>query len=128
MVSCSLRTGSEATVRVCCPLSSVRLFRWARAHACGCAFFCRIVQTLFAWFFILVIAFRFIPTSVISRPVSAVWMPLVQEPWYRLPYKIRITVGWFCLLAIVFGSAFGFKLTGVRGDFILFLVLVHTFG
>lgn len=78
------------------------------------------MQTLFAWFFILVIAFRFIPTSVISRPVSAVWMPLVQEPWYRLPYKIRITVGWFCLLAIVFGSAFGFKLTGVRGDFILF--------
>lgn len=73
----------------------------------------RIVQTLFAWFFIIVIAFRFIPASVVSRPVSAVWMPFVQEPWYRLPYKIRLAVGWLCLLAIVFGSAFGFPLQGV---------------
>ncbi|KAI5123866.1 hypothetical protein M0805_005683 [Coniferiporia weirii] len=71
-----------------------------------------IVQTLFAWFFILVIAFRFIPASVVSRPLTAVWMPLVQEPWYKLPYRLRLTIGWFCLLAIVFGSAFGFKLTG----------------
>ncbi|KAJ7928597.1 Na+ dependent nucleoside transporter C-terminus-domain-containing protein [Mycena leptocephala] len=71
-----------------------------------------IVQTLFAWFFILVIAFRFIPASVVSKPVGAVWMPLVQEPWYRLSYPIRLTIGWLCLLGIVFGSAFGFPLEG----------------
>ncbi|KAJ7497101.1 Na+ dependent nucleoside transporter C-terminus-domain-containing protein [Mycena latifolia] len=69
-----------------------------------------IVQTLFAWFFILVIAFRYIPTSVVSKPVGAVWMPLVQEPWYRLSYPIRLSIGWLCLLGIVFGSAFGFPL------------------
>ncbi|KAJ7690616.1 Na+ dependent nucleoside transporter C-terminus-domain-containing protein, partial [Mycena rosella] len=69
-----------------------------------------IVQTLFAWFFILVIAFRFIPASVISKPIGAVWMPLVQEPWYRISYSIRLAIGWLCLLGIVFGSAFGFPL------------------
>ncbi|KAJ7124936.1 Na+ dependent nucleoside transporter C-terminus-domain-containing protein [Mycena epipterygia] len=69
-----------------------------------------IVQTLFAWFFILVIAFRFIPASVVSKPVSAIWMPLVQDPWYRVSYPIRLTIGWLCLLGIVLGSAFGFPL------------------
>lgn len=69
-----------------------------------------IVQTLFAWFFILVIAFRFIPNRVVSDPVSAVWMPCVQEPWYKLDRKLRLAIGWLCLLGIVFGSAFGFKL------------------
>ncbi|KAF8891722.1 Na+ dependent nucleoside transporter C-terminus-domain-containing protein [Infundibulicybe gibba] len=69
-----------------------------------------IVQTLFAWFFILVIAFRFIPTSVVSRPVAAVWEPVFQRPFYTLPYKIRLTIGWLCLIGIVFGSAFGFPL------------------
>ncbi|KAJ7755724.1 Na+ dependent nucleoside transporter C-terminus-domain-containing protein [Mycena maculata] len=71
-----------------------------------------IVQTLFAWFFIVVIAFRFIPTSVVSKPIGAVWMPLVQEPWYRLSYPIRISIGVLCLLGIIFGSAFGFPLEG----------------
>ncbi|THH05816.1 hypothetical protein EW145_g4516 [Phellinidium pouzarii] len=71
-----------------------------------------IVQTLFAWAFLLIILFRFIPTTVVSKPVSAVWIPFVQEPWYKLPYRLRLTVGWICLLGIVFGSAFGFKLTG----------------
>ncbi|KAK0476601.1 Na+ dependent nucleoside transporter C-terminus-domain-containing protein [Armillaria novae-zelandiae] len=69
-----------------------------------------IVQTLFAWFFILVIAFRFIPNRVVSDPVSSVWMPCVQEPWYKLDRKLRLAIGWLCLLGIVFGSAFGFKL------------------
>jgi CNT family concentrative nucleoside transporter len=40
-------------------------------------------------------------------------MPLVQDPWYRLPRTVRLAVGWTCLLAIVFGSAFGFPLQGV---------------
>jgi hypothetical protein len=57
-----------------------------------------------------VIAFRFIPTSVVSRPVAAVWVPLVQTPFETLPRRLRLTLGWLSLLAIVFGSAFGFKL------------------
>ncbi|KAF8629114.1 hypothetical protein AX17_005700 [Amanita inopinata Kibby_2008] len=69
-----------------------------------------IVQTLFAWAFVLIIAFRFIPNSIISRPIGAVWKPLIERPWYRLSYRTRLTIGWLCLLAIVFGSAFGFKL------------------
>ena len=71
------------------------------------------MQTLWAWFFILVIAFRFIPNSVVTRPVSAVWVPCVQTPFFKLPYLVRLSMGWLALLAIVFGSAFGFKLTGV---------------
>ncbi|KAF6760052.1 Na+ dependent nucleoside transporter C-terminus-domain-containing protein [Ephemerocybe angulata] len=69
-----------------------------------------IVQTLFAWAFILIIAFRFIPNTVVTRPVEAVWQPLVSRPWFSLPYRIRLAVGWLCLLAIVFGTAFGMKL------------------
>ncbi|RDB25308.1 Solute carrier family 28 member 3 [Hypsizygus marmoreus] len=69
-----------------------------------------IVQTFFAWSFILIIAFRYIPNSVVTRPVGAVWEPLVQRPWYSLPYRTRLAVGWLCLLGIVFGSAFGFPL------------------
>jgi CNT family concentrative nucleoside transporter len=60
-----------------------------------------------------VIAFRFIPNSVVTRPISAVWIPAVEEPWYKLPRPLRLTIGWLCLLAIVFGSAFGFKPEGV---------------
>ncbi|KAH0827922.1 Na+ dependent nucleoside transporter C-terminus-domain-containing protein [Lanmaoa asiatica] len=69
-----------------------------------------VVQTFFAWFFLTIIAFRFIPNSVVTRPVAAVWVPLVQEPWYRLSRHLRLTIGWLCLLGIVFGSAFGFPL------------------
>ncbi|EIN11958.1 hypothetical protein PUNSTDRAFT_142157 [Punctularia strigosozonata HHB-11173 SS5] len=69
-----------------------------------------IVQTLFSWFFILVIAFRFIPTTVISRPIEAVWQPLVSRPFFQLPRQVRYGLGWLALIAIVFGSAFGFKL------------------
>ncbi|KAF8230168.1 hypothetical protein L208DRAFT_1400878 [Tricholoma matsutake] len=69
-----------------------------------------VVQTIFAWSFILIIAFRFIPNSVVTRPVGAVWEPLISRPWFNLPYKIRLAIGWLCLLGIVFGSAFGFPL------------------
>ncbi|TFY83366.1 hypothetical protein EWM64_g651 [Hericium alpestre] len=72
-----------------------------------------IVQTFWAWFFVLVIAFRFIPTSIFSRPVEAVWMPLVQKPFFALPRIVRWAMGWLSLLSIVFGSAFGFKPTNV---------------
>ncbi|GLB37273.1 putative H nucleoside cotransporter [Lyophyllum shimeji] len=69
-----------------------------------------IVQTFFAWSFIAIIAFRYIPNSVVTRPVEALWIPIVQRPWYRLSYPLRLTIGWLCLLGIVFGSAFGFPL------------------
>lgn len=72
------------------------------------------MQTLWAWFFIIVIAFRYIPNSVVTRPVGAVFIPLVQEPFYKLPYNVRLGMGWLALLGIVFGSAFGFPLTAVR--------------
>lgn len=60
-----------------------------------------------------IIAFRFIPNSVVTRPVEAVWNPLIQEPWYRLSYRIRLAIGWLCLVGIIFGSAFGFPLDDV---------------
>ncbi|KAG8774358.1 hypothetical protein FRC12_002029 [Ceratobasidium sp. 428] len=69
-----------------------------------------IVQTFWAWSFIALIAFRFIPNSVVTRPVEAVWQPLVSKPFFALSYRIRLAIGWLSLLAIVFGSAFGFPL------------------
>ncbi|KAG9122525.1 hypothetical protein FRC07_001059, partial [Ceratobasidium sp. 392] len=69
-----------------------------------------IVQTFWAWSFIALLAFRFIPNSVVTRPVGAIWQPLVSKPFFSLSYRIRLAIGWLCLLAIVFGSAFGFPL------------------
>ena len=63
-----------------------------------------------------VIAFRFIPNSVVTRPVEAVWVPCVQTPFFKLPRYVRLTMGWLALLGIVFGSAFGFPLTGVSAS------------
>jgi CNT family concentrative nucleoside transporter len=73
-----------------------------------------IVQTFFAWSFIAIIAFRFIPNSIVTRPVEAVWNPLVKKPFFALPKYVRYALGWFALLAIVLGSAFGFKPENVR--------------
>jgi CNT family concentrative nucleoside transporter len=78
-----------------------------------------IVQTFFAWSFIAIIAFRFIPNSAVTHPVEAVWIPLVQKPFLALPKHVRYGLGWLSLLAIVLGSAFGFKLENVR--FLLFV-------
>ncbi|KAG5643818.1 hypothetical protein DXG03_009595 [Asterophora parasitica] len=69
-----------------------------------------IVQTVFGWGFIAIIAFRYIPNTVVTRPVEAVWVPLVERPWNSLSYRIRLAIGWLSLIAIVFGSAFGFPL------------------
>ena len=60
-----------------------------------------------------IIAFRFIPNSVVSKPVAAVWGPLVARPFDRLPRNVKLGLGWLALLAIVFGSAFGFPLPQV---------------
>jgi CNT family concentrative nucleoside transporter len=73
-----------------------------------------IVQTFFAWSFIAIIAFRFIPNSVVTHPVEAVWIPLIQKPFFALPKYVRYGLGWLALLAIVLGSAFGFELENVR--------------
>jgi CNT family concentrative nucleoside transporter len=72
-----------------------------------------IVQSLFAWSFLFIIAFRFIPNSVVTRPVEAVWEPIVSRPFFKLPYKSRLGLGVLALLAVVFGSAYGFALTNV---------------
>ncbi|CAE7160202.1 unnamed protein product [Rhizoctonia solani] len=69
-----------------------------------------IVQTFWAWTFIFIIAFRFIPNSAVSKPVSAVWQPIVSRPFFSLSYRVRLALGWLALLGIVFGSAFGFSL------------------
>jgi len=60
-----------------------------------------------------IIAFRFIPNSVVSKPVAAVWGPLISQPFDRLPRNAKLGLGWLGLLTIVFGSAFGFKLPQV---------------
>lgn len=60
-----------------------------------------------------IIAFRFIPSSVVSRPVAAVWGPLIARPFNRLPRTAKLALGWLALLGIVFGSAFGFSLPQV---------------
>lgn len=72
-----------------------------------------IVQTFFAWSFILIIAFRFIPNTV-TRPVDAVWVSLVQDPFFRVPKYVRFALGWLSIIAVALGSTFGFKLEDVR--------------
>ena len=71
-----------------------------------------VVQTIFAWAFILIISFRFIPNSAM-RPVEAVWVRLIQEPFFCIPKYIRFTLGWLAIVAVALGCAFGFKLEKV---------------
>ena len=73
-----------------------------------------IVQTFCAWSLIAIIAFRFIPNSIVTHPVEAFWIPLIQKPFFTLPKYVRYGLGWLSLLAIVLGSAFGFKVENVR--------------
>lgn len=72
-----------------------------------------IVQTFFAWSFIAIIAFRFVPNSIVARPVRAVWVPLVERPFFAFPRYARYGMGWLALVAIVMGCAFGFGLENV---------------
>ena len=88
-------------------------FRYCRFADIGLCSSIRIVQTIWAWFFILVIAFRYIPNSVVTKPVGAVWGPVISKPFFKLPWGVRLALGWAVLLAIVFGSAFGFPLPSV---------------
>ncbi|KAG9055768.1 hypothetical protein FS842_001266, partial [Serendipita sp. 407] len=57
-----------------------------------------------------VIAFRFLPNSIVTRPIGAIWHPLIEKPFFALPKVARYALGWFALLAIIIGSAFGFPL------------------
>jgi hypothetical protein len=57
-----------------------------------------------------IIAFRFIPNSIVTKPVGAIWYPLISRPFFSLPYHTRLAMGWLALIGIVFGSAFGFSL------------------
>ena len=78
-----------------------------------------IVQTFWSWSFIAIVAFRFIPNSVVTCPVEAVWVPLVQRPFFTLPKYARYGLGWLALIGIVMGSAFGFKLENVGSNITL---------
>ena len=94
-------------------LASLILGWWISATALHATRHRWIVQTFFAWSFIAIIAFRFIPNSVVTRPIEAVWNPLVKKPFFALPKYVRYCLGWLALLTIVLGSAFGFNLENV---------------
>ena len=102
-VSISLPFRSRARFLPAPPINTSRSVQYAHP----------ISYPVWAWFFLLIIAFRYLPNSIVTRPVEAVWIPLVQKPFLALPRWMRLTMGWLSLLAIVFGSAFGFKLQGV---------------
>jgi len=46
----------------------------------------------------------------VTKPVGAIWEPVVSRPFFAINYRIRLGLGWLALLALVFGSAFGFSL------------------
>lgn len=69
--------------------------------------------------FYSVILFRYVPNTVVTRPIEALWKPLLERPFFALHYRIRLAIGWLCLLALVFGSAFGFALPEVRKVWLL---------
>ena len=96
-----------------CALAVLILAWWISATILPATRHRWIVQTFWAWSFIAIIAFRFIPNSVVTRPVEAVWVPLVQTPFFTFPKYARYGLGWLALIAIVVGSAFGFKLEDV---------------
>ena len=58
------------------------------------------------------------PLPAFTRSVETVWVPCVQTPFFKLPYMVRLAMGWATLLGIIFASAFGFKLTGVSLSFL----------
>lgn len=69
-----------------------------------------VITTIWSWFFIGLIFFQYVPTSVFSKPIAAAWEVGVSKPWFKLPRRTRFAIGWVCLLALVFGSAFGVPL------------------
>ena len=100
-----------------CALAALILGWWISATILPATRHRWIVQTFWAWSFIAIIAFRFIPNSVVTRPVEAVWIPLVQGPFFLLPKYVRYSLGWLAFIGIVIGCAFGFKLESVSLSF-----------
>lgn len=66
--------------------------------------------TVIVWFAIGLIFFQYCPTTVFSRPIERTWTNTVEGPWFKLHYYVRLALGWTVLVALVFGSAFGFPL------------------
>ena len=64
-------------------------------------------------FFLGLIFFHFVPSKLFFRPVAAAWEVTVGRSFRGLPYYVRLTMGWLCLLGIIFGSAFGFPVAQV---------------
>ncbi|KAF5346934.1 hypothetical protein D9758_010159 [Tetrapyrgos nigripes] len=54
------------------------------------------------------IAFQFIPTARASFFIGRNWHRGVERPFYRIPYRVRISLGWISLLGVLCGSVFGF--------------------
>jgi concentrative nucleoside transporter, CNT family len=103
-----------------CALAALILAWWISATIHRATRHRWIVQTFFAWSFIAIIAFRFIPTSVVTRPVEAVWVPFIQRPFFALPRYARYGMGWLALITIIVCSAFGFKLEDVGLSWLFF--------
>ncbi|KAK7471168.1 hypothetical protein VKT23_002579 [Stygiomarasmius scandens] len=90
-----------------------------------------VAQTVIAWFIILLIAFQYIPTSGATSFIGQKWHILVERPFYRLPRKARLAIGWLTLLGIIAASVFGFsvdsnEIYGQRAKSILGLVVFQT--
>jgi len=66
--------------------------------------------TVIVWFFIALIVSNYLPTDAIAGGIGRTWSNTVEGPWFKLPYMARLAAGWVCLLALLFGSAFGFPL------------------
>ncbi|TIC60758.1 hypothetical protein E3Q03_03050 [Wallemia mellicola] len=67
-----------------------------------------IVQTVWAWFLIGVIFFRFVPSSKFGRPIGRVWTANISNHFFKIPRPARLTIGWLMVLGLIFGGAFGF--------------------
>ncbi|GAA94992.1 glycoside hydrolase family 63 protein [Mixia osmundae IAM 14324] len=66
-----------------------------------------IITTVWAWFFILLICFQWVPTSIFSDPIERSWNATVSRGFWSLSYMTRLSIGVVGLLALVLGSAFG---------------------
>ncbi|TIC16887.1 hypothetical protein E3Q13_02770 [Wallemia mellicola] len=67
-----------------------------------------IVQTVWAWFLIGVIFFRFVPSSKFGLPIGRFWTANISHHFFKIPRPARLTIGWLMVLGLIFGGAFGF--------------------
>ncbi|CED82931.1 Concentrative Na-nucleoside cotransporter CNT1/CNT2 [Phaffia rhodozyma] len=69
-----------------------------------------IQSTILAWWIIGLVIFRFVPSSVVGRPIGKVWTTLISNPFFKLNRIARLAIGWLILLGLLFGSCYGFPL------------------